>query len=155
MIAIDLGSGVNKPAGYIGIDKWRWLDCDVIADIAYGLPFRDESVDLIRAKDVMEHLREIIPIFNECWRVLKPGGVLKVEVPRYPHVDAVKDPTHVSFFAVETFTEYLCGPDRLAMEYGMAMWDPMPYVDAALTRPGLQFDERRIWATLTPRQAVA
>ena len=139
VIAIDLGCGVNKPEGYIGLD--RLPTADVQADFAQGIPLRDNSVRTLRAKDVMEHVADVIAMFNECWRVLLPDGELRVEVPRFPHVDAVKDPTHVSFFAVETFTEYLAGPDRLAFEYGMRLWDI----------GSLVFDDRRIWVTLTPR----
>jgi len=138
MIALDLGCGVNKPDGYIGLDLQR---ADILCDLKTGIPFAEGSIGLIRAKDFFEHIPDTLAIFNECWRVLKAEGELRVEVPRFPHVDSVKDPTHVSFFVVETFTEYLAGPDRLADEYQMKMWDLR----------ALEHTERRIWATLTPR----
>jgi len=138
---IDLGCGVNKPEGYAGIDRLALPGVDVVHDLSTGIPCADDDVEGIRARDFFEHMPAIIPIFNECWRVLKAGGELALEVPRFPHVDAVKDPTHISFFAVETFTEYLAGPDRLEAEYGMRLWDIVM----------INFSERRIWATLRPR----
>ena len=141
-LQVDLGCGVNKPEGWIGLDCRDLPGVDIVHDVALlGLPFDDDEVDALRAKDFFEHLQETVEIFNECWRVLKAGGNLTVEVPRFPHVDAVKDPTHVSFFAVETFTEYLGGPDRLEAEYGMRLWDLI----------SIQHTEHRIWATLKPR----
>lgn len=140
---LDLGSGVNKPEGYLGLDILE--GSDVICDLTEGIPFPDDSAEEIRAKDLVEHIPDTIPLFNECWRVLRAGGTLRVEVPRWPHVDAIKDPTHVCFFAVETFTEYLAGPDRLEFEYGMKMWDIIT----------LDYNERRIWAILTPRHKGA
>lgn len=139
---LDLGCGVNKPEGYVGID--RLPSADVCHDLAQGIPFDDNSAEVIRARDCLEHLWDMVAIFNECWRVLQPGGQLHIEVPRFPHVDAAKDPTHVRFFTVETFTEYFGGPDRLEAEYGFHLWD--------ITE--LDHSERRIWVTLTPRGKV-
>ncbi len=141
MIRVDLGCGVNKPEGFIGVDRRDLPGVDVVHDLSLGIPFDDDSVEALRGRDFFEHMPDTIAIFNECWRVLKPGGELALEVPRFPHVDAVKDPTHVSFFAVETFTEYLAGPDRLEAEYGMKLWDIVM----------INFSERRIWAILKPR----
>ena len=140
MIKVDLGCGVNKPIGYIGIDCIT--KADIQHDLSQGIPLADNKVDELRAKDFLEHIPNTVKIFNECWRVLRPKGVFEIEVPRFPHVDAIKDPTHIRFFAVETFTEYFAGPDRLAEEYNMRMWDIIK----------LNYDERRIWVTLGPRK---
>lgn len=143
MIKIDLRCGVNKPEGYVGIDFG--LHADVRADLRQGLPLASNSVTVLRAKDFLEHMPDTIFIMNECWRVLAGGWqtltLLRVEVPRFPHIDSVKDPTHVKFFTPETFTEYLCGPDRLAEEYGMKLWDILE----------MTCEDHRIWATLRPR----
>ena len=137
---IDLGCGVNKPEGYIGIDNVT--EADIQHDLCEGIPFEAGTVDVIRAKDILEHLPDTIFIMNECWRVLKPEGVLEIIVPRFPHVDSVKDPTHIKFFTVETFTEYFTGPDRLEEEYRMHLWNTV----------NLKFEDHRIWVTLKPRR---
>lgn len=114
----------------------------MLCDIRNGLPFGNNTIDALRARDVCEHINPpVIPFFNECWRVVKPNCMFKIEVPRFPHVDSVKDPTHVSFFTVETFTEYFGGPDRLEAEYNMKMWDVVE----------LGHSDRRIWVSLIPR----
>ena len=140
---VDLGCGVNKPEGYVGIDTLP--TADIIYDLREGIPLDDSSVEKVRAKDILEHLPDIIAIMNECWRVLEPEGVLEIVVPRFPHVDSVKDPTHIRFFTVETFTEYFAGPNRLEAEYGMRLWNILH----------LTHEPHRIWITLRPRGKVA
>ncbi len=136
---VDLGCGVNKPVGYVGIDNVT--EADIRADLREGIPLAANSVGAVRAKDFLEHMPDTIAIMNECWRVLEPGGALEIVVPRWPHVDAVKDPTHIRFFAVETFTEYFAGPDRLEAEYRMRMWDITQMIH----------EPHRIWVWLRPR----
>lgn len=48
----------------------------VRADMAKPLPFADESFDLIFHPVSNCYVREIRPIWNECFRVLKKGGIL-------------------------------------------------------------------------------
>ena len=49
------------------------------------IPENNESVDLIYACHIVEHLdqEEISKFFNECNRVLKPGGIVRVVVPDF------------------------------------------------------------------------
>jgi SAM-dependent methyltransferase len=45
------------------------------------LPFADESIDVVLANQVLEHVKEIFWIFHEASRVLRLGGHLIVGVP--------------------------------------------------------------------------
>lgn len=47
------------------------------------LPYKDESLDAIFSSHVFEHLflDEVTPLINECYRVLKKGGICRVIVP--------------------------------------------------------------------------
>ena len=52
-------------------------DVEVLqADMTQPLPFADATFDLIFHPVSNCYVREVEPIFRECWRVLKPGGVL-------------------------------------------------------------------------------
>jgi len=46
------------------------------ADMTQPLPFPDASFDLIFHPVSNCYVREVAPIFRECYRILKPGGIL-------------------------------------------------------------------------------
>ena len=50
---------------------------------AYALPFADASFDRVIAAEVLEHLPEDVDAMGELTRVLRPGGLLAVTVPRW------------------------------------------------------------------------
>jgi ubiquinone/menaquinone biosynthesis C-methylase UbiE len=50
---------------------------------AYALPFEDASFDRVIAAEIMEHLPEDELAMAELYRVLKPGGLIAVTVPRW------------------------------------------------------------------------
>ncbi len=58
----------------------RWA---VICGDALALPFADESFDRIVCSEVLEHIPDYQGALREIGRVLKPGGLLAVSVPRY------------------------------------------------------------------------
>ncbi len=50
---------------------------------AYGLPFADATFDRVVCSEVLEHLHEDSRAMRELTRVLKPGGLMAVTVPRW------------------------------------------------------------------------
>jgi ubiquinone/menaquinone biosynthesis C-methylase UbiE len=52
----------------------RDVDAKVVADVLEGLPFCDESVDLVTSRSVVEHIRDIRRLFSSSHRILRPGG---------------------------------------------------------------------------------
>ena len=56
---------------------------DVIRGSAYDLPFADGSFDRVIAAEVMEHLPQDGRAMAELVRVLRPGGLIAVTVPRW------------------------------------------------------------------------
>jgi SAM-dependent methyltransferase len=50
---------------------------------AYALPFEDASFDRVVAAEVLEHLPADVDAMSELTRVLKPGGLIAVTVPRW------------------------------------------------------------------------
>lgn len=71
------------------ISEVRWsrllrVDPDIVQwDLRKGLPYPNESFDVVYHSHFLEHLpRSAVPEFlKECRRVLKPCGVLRIAVP--------------------------------------------------------------------------
>lgn len=137
-IKIDLGCGRRKADGFIGIDKVQIVDgkgvsiVDVVMDVSKDpLPYEDGTVDEILADSVLEHVDNFLFVINECYRVLKPGGILRGTVPVCGSKSHWKDPTHQRCFIEETFS-YFTGnvdwaeahPSRPKYaEYGIKPWN--------------------------------
>lgn len=47
------------------------------------LPFADATFDRVIAAEVLEHIEQDVPVFDEIHRVLRPGGRAAVTVPRF------------------------------------------------------------------------
>lgn len=96
---VDLGSrDVNGSlrqacpvtASYIGVDFEAGAGVDVVLQDPYQLPFADASVDVVVCSSVFEHSQFYWVVFLELMRILKPEGLLYLNVPsngyihRYP-----------------------------------------------------------------------
>lgn len=77
---------------------------DIVWDFTKGLPFKDNSCKLIYASHTFEHItrQDLITVFNECWRCLKPTGYLWVIVPAFNSNSRFIIP-HVTQFDENTF----------------------------------------------------
>lgn len=104
LLSLDLGGRFNCPNGYKSVDL---LDADYQMDLSdTWYHFEDNSVGVIRAYHIIEHLQDQVDFFNEAYRVLAPGGLLLIEVPSSNGMGAFSDPTHKSFFNLMTFEYY-------------------------------------------------
>ena len=102
-LAIDLGGRFGSPPGYLAVDQ---RDTPIIADLNGTWPMADNSVGVVRAADVFEHLRDPIHTMKELYRVLAPGGYALIQVPSTDGRGAFQDPTHVSYWNENSFLYY-------------------------------------------------
>ena len=76
--------------GYVGVDFVAGNGVDIVLEDPYQLPFADESLDVLVCSSCFEHSQFFWLVFLEMLRVLKPQGVLYLNVPsngsvhRYP-----------------------------------------------------------------------
>ena len=77
---LDLGSGnrdTDDPR-VVRMDPMLSPYVDIVGD-AHQLPFQDESLDMVYATAVFEHLHHPFEAAREIWRVLRPGGYALVD----------------------------------------------------------------------------
>ncbi len=119
---LNLGCCDNLLAGYVNVDIVGGSGIEV-ADLRQQWPWPDDSVEHVRAWDVIEHLPDKIFTMNELWRVLAPGGTVEIAVPTTDGPGAFQDPTHVSFWNRRSFLYYEAGNpyrERFARSYGIS-----------------------------------
>lgn len=77
---INLGCGINHLQGFVNVDIND--PADVIMDIR-KLDIENNSVEEIVCSHVLEHFAdyEVIGVLQEIFRVLKPQGILYLEIP--------------------------------------------------------------------------
>jgi len=91
LVKLNIGCFINMfYYGWINIDILDLSDfakrnCYIFRqlDVREGLPYDDNSVDYIFSSHMIEHLtdEEGMKFLKECYRVLKPGGVLRLATP--------------------------------------------------------------------------
>jgi glycosyltransferase involved in cell wall biosynthesis len=133
LLKVDLGGGLYPRAGYMTIDQ---EGADINCDLNDGIPLEDNSVGVINASHVIEHLRDPIKTMREIHRVLVHGGWAFIEVPSTDGRGAWQDPTHVSFWNEHSFwyytdwtkAQYIRNKDIRFQTYRLDTWDMAPQI---------------------------
>lgn len=127
MNKLDLGCGKKCPEDFDGVDIAPLGQSWVLDLQKFPWPFANDTYDELRSSHFVEHLpardvegRDIIgtspehfanyigkdflfAFFDECHRILKRGGTMRVIVPCGRSTGAFQDPTHRRFIMRETF----------------------------------------------------
>lgn len=93
----NLGCGLKIYKDFLNVGYWGQLDAGVLYkdlngtentvmfnhDLRHGVPAADDSIDLAYHSHMLEHLsyQDGIGFIKECYRVLRPGGTMRVLVP--------------------------------------------------------------------------
>src|SRR5215204_2336334 len=83
-LSLNLGAGFHQRDGWTPVDLMMSRPGGVRWDVRWGLPLEDGSAGRIHCEHFFEHLRfadEVMPALAECFRVLEPGGELRIIVP--------------------------------------------------------------------------
>jgi predicted SAM-dependent methyltransferase len=80
---LNLGCGNRFFGDWVNVDFVSTGPCVQSHNLLEGIPFPNESFDIIYHSHVLEHFKkaDAIGFVKECFRVLKPKGVLRVVVP--------------------------------------------------------------------------
>jgi len=104
---LNLGCSNDLRAGYVNVDICP--PADQIANLNQPWPWPDDSVEMIRAHEIIEHLPDKVRTMNEAYRVLKSGGRIEICVPTTNGAGAWQDPQHISYWNLSSFQYYVAG----------------------------------------------
>lgn len=115
-LKLDLACGQNKKDdSFKGVDWW-YKGADYVFDLTkFPWPFEDNSVDEIHCSHYIEHVAmeyvehqghqkdALFAFFDECYRILKPDGIMTVICPSARSNRGFQDFTHRRFIVSESF----------------------------------------------------
>ena len=105
---LNLGCN-NHP---ISVNNWTNVDyypfpgIDEVANLNNPWPWKDSTINYIRAIDIVEHLIDPIKTMHQAWKCLDNGGIFEIWVPSTDGRGAFQDPTHVSYWNANSFQYY-------------------------------------------------
>jgi SAM-dependent methyltransferase len=116
MRILDVGCGINKYPGAIGVDQNPRTRADVLCDLdCFPYPFKDGAFDRIRVVHVIEHLANVMRAMEEFHRLLAHGGRVYMATPHYTDFSSFCDPTHR--WHLNSFSFRCFGQDHGGFEY--------------------------------------
>lgn len=83
MFKVNLGCGSKFLEDWINIDLTSSSNFVIKHNFLKGIPLESNSSDIVYHSHVIEHLpkTQAQPFINECHRVLKPGGIIRIATP--------------------------------------------------------------------------
>jgi SAM-dependent methyltransferase len=80
---VNLGCGARFDPSWINIDMRATGEGVIAHDLSKGIPLPDASCEVVYHSHVLEHIPrdKAADFLKECYRVLAPGGILRVAVP--------------------------------------------------------------------------
>lgn len=105
---LNLGCGRDRRDGYLNVDSIGSVQPDLEWDLnRFPYPLPSDHFDEILALDVVEHLESLVSFLEECWRVLRPGGEIRITTPHFSSANSFRDPTHrwhLGYYSFDYFT---------------------------------------------------
>jgi len=111
-IVLDIGAGYRpisrriKTKKTIKLDGVKKYKPDICHDINKGLPLKANSIDIIIAGEIIEHIYNPIKFIKECNKILRKKGVLILSTP---NICSLKNRFKVS---MGQLPEYCAGPSE-------------------------------------------
>jgi len=117
-LKVQLGPGYELKPGWINIDlvaHSKTLPPDTILilhDLRQGLPLGDGSCAYIYSSHFLEHLEyeQGVHLLQDCYRVLKPGGVFRAAMPNFKRMFAAylqRDQSYFDLIDIPTRMPYI------------------------------------------------
>ncbi len=133
-VYVNLGSGGITSQEFINVDMRILPNIHHIHDITELRMFEDNSVDMIYAAHVLEHIprSKLVSTLSEWKRVLKPKGVFRFAVPDF---DRLVEVYNASGQRIESIENQLMGQDAPYHNH-CSIWNKN-YAEKILAKAGL------------------
>lgn len=104
---LNMGSGLNKRAGYVNVDASPASNPDQLWDLENTpWPWPTSSAEEVLFNHSLEHMgadtKTFLAIMTELYRICAPGAAVLINVPHPRHDHFLGDPTHVRAILPET-----------------------------------------------------
>ncbi len=112
---LNFGYEPDIQPGYLNFSTQQLPGFDVAASVDPfnpRLPFDDDSFDEILAFHVIEHMAHKVQIIEELWRIARHNAVIRIRLPDRHHDDAYRNPTHLSYWDVDSIDFFVPGHQR-------------------------------------------
>lgn len=114
LLCVEFGAGGSRPL--------NWVTHDIDVPIQGPIPYGDNSVDKIRAEHIIEHVDSVglIAFLESCYRILKPGGTLRICVPV---IDNRLSREHARDLAINHTHQHIHTPETIYLALWIAGFD--------------------------------
>ncbi len=121
---IQLGCGARLLDGWINVDWCRpagadtgFVQADCTLDVLTNVAGEHEA-DYVFSEDFLEHVppERRVHVINQCWAVLRPGGIMEHYVPNAGSRNDYGSPSHLSHWNLQTFEHFDVDSHRWAKD---------------------------------------
>lgn len=132
-VILHLGSGdvPSRDPRVISMDVLPCPNVDIVCE-AEALPFRDASIDYVESGAVFEHLHDPWAAIAEVKRVLKPGGIFRIDTAFMQAYHGF--PGHFYNMTPQAVETHLAGDYELVESYVPESSSPLMTVTMAIDR---------------------
>jgi len=152
---LDIGCGKNKVTGALGLDIDKNANPDILHDLnIYPYPIKDNEFDKIYAKHVIEHVDNPVFFIQECYRILKDGGIIFVETPHFSSRVAYSEPDHKRFFSYFMFSSLLSKTKFRRMKQQITFYKTFRFAGISFLANRFPDAYERFWTYIFPAENV-
>lgn len=116
---LHMGCGSTRIPDAVNVDYVETDATDIVCNLE-RTPWEwapDAYFDHIEAVDIIEHFVHVVPVMNEMYRVLKPGGTIHIHTTHWQTPNSFTDPSHHHYFTEHSF-DYWDPATFMGSKYG-------------------------------------
>ena len=146
----DIGCGINKSPGSIGVDVYDGPNVDVVCDLhKFPWPFANDEFDEVIANHFLEHCFDIVPVISEIHRITKKNtGKIRIRSPHYSSWNFYGDLTHKTPFSFRSFDHFTYN-DPTGYNYYSSVKFNIEFKNILFAPPGSKFNLWKLFGIQT------